>query len=327
MSGDGLFVGAYAASPAHTVWDAAEEKRYYELLTEVPELRGMELPWMGALHPHDPGWLLRRFPARFDAVLTSIPGTMTRLGSKPGFGLASSDEHGRHAAVEEALRMRDGAKALNDVVGRRAVVAIELHSAPVGAAGSLNALRRSLLELDAAGDWDGADLVVEHCDAWIPGQPPEKGFLSVADELSALDGLPDRFGTSVNWGRSAIELRDADAVARHIGGIAASGRLHGLMLSGAAAEATAFGPAWVDAHHPMAPVPGFPQGEPASLLTLPRVEAAVVAAGHVRWTGFKFGWADASAPAASRVEMVAAAARVIASVVAGAAAAEEPVRG
>ncbi|ERK69217.1 hypothetical protein N136_04464, partial [Leifsonia aquatica ATCC 14665] len=198
-----------------------------------------------------------------------------------------------------------------------AVVAVELHSAPVASVdpaaeqAAISALRESLESLAASGVGDDAALVVEHCDTFVPGRAPEKGFLAVADELAALDGLPDRFGMSVNWGRSAIELRDGDAVAAQIAAIASSGRLRGLMLSGAADQTTPFGPAWVDAHHPMVPAPGFPFGEPASLLTADRLDAAVAAAGPLEWAGVKFGWADASAGVAPRVAMVAAAAALL----------------
>ncbi|WP_374178936.1 DUF4862 family protein [Leifsonia sp. WHRI 6310E] len=308
-----VLVGAYAASPAHAQWAPEAEEEYFDGLAALATVRGLELPWIDGLHPHDDAWLLRRFPRRFDAVLTGIPGTMRRLGRDPRFGLASPDAEGRADAVAEAVRMLEAAERLNDACGRRAVIAVELHSAPVASAdpaaehAAVAALRESLESLAATGAGDGAALVVEHCDAFVPGRAPEKGFLAVADELAALDGLPDRFGMSVNWGRSAIELRDGDAVAAQLAQVAASGRLRGLMLSGAADQATPFGPAWVDAHHPMTPGPGFPYGEPASLLTAERLAAAVAAAGPIEWAGVKFGWADPSAGVAPRVAMVDAA--------------------
>lgn len=312
----GVLVGAYAASPAFAHWDAALERTFYDGLDAVPEVRGLELPWTGTLHPHDDGWLLAHFPRRFDAVLTAIPGTMRRLQTDPGYGLASTDPDGRGAAVREALALRDAARRLDDACGRAAVVAVELPSAP-RATGTADALRRSLGELVEAGGWDATAIVVEHCDAFAADRPVEKGFLTVADELEALRDLPAGVGMSVNWGRSAIELRDPDRVAGQIGEVAAAGRLHGLMFSGASAEATAFGGPWVDAHHPLAPTPGFPGGEAASLLTLERLESAAAAAVELRWAGFKFGWADPNAPVAPRVEMIAAAARIVSSVTRG----------
>lgn len=312
-----VLVGAYAASPAHAVWAPALEEEFFDGLASVPAVRGLELPWTGGLHPHDDAWLLRRFPRRFDAVLTSIPGTMRRLASDPRFGLASADADGRAAAVAEATRMLEAAERLNDACGRRAVIAVELHSAPVaaldpdGRSAGIAALRASLEDLVASGAGDGTALVVEHCDAIVPGRAPEKGFLDAADELAALDGMPARVGMAVNWGRSAIELRDGEAVAAQIAEVAASGRLRGLMLSGASDVATAFGPAWIDAHHPPVPTSDVPFGEPASLLTVERVTAAVAAAGAVDWTGLKYGWADPAAGVAPRIAMIAGAAAAI----------------
>lgn len=321
-----LIVGAYAASPAHARWDPAAEEEFFEGLEGIPEVRGLELPWTGSLHPHDDDWLHRHFPRRFDAVLTSIPGTMARLRDEPAFGLASQDPIGRVAALHDALEMRDAVRRLNDACGRRTVLAVELHSAPSlvdPARGTADALRRSLGDLVESEGWDDATLVIEHCDAAVPGQTAEKGFLTLEEELAALDGLPDAVGMSVNWGRSAIELRSADRVATQIRQVADSGRLRGLILSGASDVASPYGAPWADAHLPLAPVPGmadsagFPMGESTSLLTLERVRHAVDAAGDAVWRGFKFGWPDPAAPTVPRVTMINAAARLLASEFAG----------
>lgn len=308
----GVFVGAYAASPAHSAWDARLESEFFDGLDAVPELRGVELPWMGALHPHDDAWLLRSFPRRFDAVLTSIPGTMKRLGTTPLYGLASRDADGRAAALAEAGRIRDAVRRLNDAVGRRAVTAVELHSAPSAGRGDVASLAASIAELSADADtWDGATIAIEHCDAFVPSHQPEKGFLDLTDELAAIADRPAWVGLSINWGRSAIELRDGELVTAHIRQAAASGRLRGLMLSGASAELSPFGGPWVDAHHPMTPSSSFPYGEPSSMLTEDLLRDAIAAAAAVDWLGFKFGWADREAPVEPRVDMIATAAAAV----------------
>lgn len=319
----GVFVGAYAASPAHATWDAALESEFFAGLDALSEVRGLELPWIGGLHPHDDAWLLRAFPRRFDAVLTSIPGTMKRLGAAPSYGLASRDADGRADAVAEAFRMRDAVRRLNDAVGRQAVTAVELHSAPSALRGDRASLCESLAELaDDANAWDGAAIVVEHCDAFLPRQQPEKGFLDLADELAAMDGLPQWVGLSMNWGRSAIELRDGQLVTEQLRIAATSGRLRGLMLSGASAQQSPFGAPWVDAHHPMTSTPDFAYGESTSLLTPDLLTDAVAAADGVDWLGFKFGWAERTAPVASRVDMIASAARLVIAAVADATASQ-----
>lgn len=308
-----VIIGAYAASPAHGIWNPDLEAELFGLLDHEPAVRGLELPWTGGLHPHDDEWLLRALPRRFDLVLTSIPGTMQRLQTDPGFGLASRSDDGRRAAVTEVLRMRDGVHRLNDAMGRRAVIGVEVHSAPRADRASARALSASLAELDVEGsEWDGATVVIEHCDALVPGQPAEKGFLPLAAELDAVEPFPSS-GVCINWGRSAIEVRSAHGVAAQITQAAASGRLRGLMFSGAAALPSGFGAAWADAHLPMTPEPDFPFGEPASLLTPQHLAEALAAAGTLEWIGLKYGWADASAPLAPRAAMLTSAARLLSS--------------
>lgn len=304
----GLICGAYAASPAHGTWNAAAEIEFFSGLDQIAQLRGLELPWTGSIHPHDDAWLTANLPSRFEVVLTSIPGTMGKLGQDAAFGLASADNDGRAAALAEALRMREAVLRLNDTLGRRAVLAVELHSAP-RETGAVDALASSLDVLGDSADWDGALLTIEHSDAHVPGQAPEKGFLTLTQEIEALALARGDLGIALNWGRSAIELRGDDVVT-HVREAEAAGVLRGLMFSGAAAVETAFGYPWIDAHHPMAPAPGFEQGLPESLLTADLVSEALAAAGDPAWTGFKFGWAGPGS-VADRVAMVAAAARTL----------------
>src|SRR5438034_923832 len=74
-----------------------------------------------------------------------------------------------------------------------------------------DAFRRSLDEL-RAWDWRGAALSVEHCDAFVPGQAPAKGFLALGAEIDAIRASHGAtpVGVAVNWGRSAIEARDPE---------------------------------------------------------------------------------------------------------------------
>jgi hypothetical protein len=98
---------------------------------------------------------------------------MSRLGADPGFGLASTSKAGRRAAIDfirDALR---AAERLNERIGRSAVVALEIHSAPRadGQRASASALADSLKEI-SDWQWNGAQIVLEHCDAFVPGQTP-----------------------------------------------------------------------------------------------------------------------------------------------------------
>jgi hypothetical protein len=274
-----ILVSAYPASPAHTRWFPELEGELLPALCALPGVAGLEVPWMGGLHPHDEAWFLANVPA-VPLAVTAIPFVMGRVGADPRYGLASTDEEGRTAAVADLRRVAvDVARIERESAASVAVVT--LHTAP-RATGAVEPLVRSLREI-AALDWSGAHLVVEHCDAFHPGRAPEKGFLTLDDEIAAIRAAGVPIGLWLNWGRSAIELRDADAVTAQIAEAAASGLLVGLAFSGAAAAQSPYGPPWADAHLPIAST----HPESGSLLDDAHVAAALAAAGDVEWLGLK----------------------------------------
>lgn len=285
---DGMVVGAYAASPAHRDWDPAAERTFYDGLAAVSGIGALELPWMGGIHPHDPDWLRTNFPLRFGAVVTDIPHTVSRLAADVTYGLASGDPDGRRRAMADAARMRDDIRRLNDAQARRVVGAVELHTAPRGTAGSPDALAASLTEI-AGRDWDGAQLVIEHCDTWHPDRMPEKGFLDLGVEIAAIERSGAAVGISLNWGRSVIEGRSAATAVDHARAAAERGVLRGFIASGVADVETAFGPAWIDAHLPFAASAATPRGTPGSLMTAQHVADVFAVAGDLDWIGVKVG--------------------------------------
>ena len=97
-----------------------------------------------------------------------------------------------------------------------------------------SALARSL-ETITGWDWDGAQILLEHVDAKVPGHAPAKGFLSLEDELDVISENSLPMGILINWGRSAIELRDAAHVIDHVAMARQAGVLKGLIFSGASA--------------------------------------------------------------------------------------------
>lgn len=274
-------LGAYPmlfGAPPH------DEAAVYDALSGRPDVAGLELPWLGgssnstgSIHPHGAEWLVATLPDHWNVVMTAIPSTMAALAASPEQGLASGDPGGRAAAVAETARLADAIRALNDLAGRRMVTAVEVHSAPT--AGSPDSLRKSFDELLAL-DVDGARLLLEHCDALVPGQAPAKGFLSLSDELAVLTDLP--VGLLLNWGRSALELRDPDRVVEHVR--LAGAKLEGLMFSGVTPVDGVYGKPWGDSHAPFAPF------EPDSLLTAARAAAALDAAGQLDIVGAKLSW-------------------------------------
>jgi len=282
-----LFAGAYAAI---TRQQPGVVDDYYRLLAGDPLVGGLEEPWTGEPLV-DRGWPI---------LVTTIPGTMDALAVHPGFGLASTAADGRRSALADVAALREQVLRLNDARGERVVRGVELHAAPRGDSGSAGALAESLAEL-ARWNWDGADLLLEHCDAAIAGQPAAKGFLSLADEITALDGLP--VGLVVNWGRSAIELRDPDKVVDHLGAAREAGVLRGLIFSGAADVDGDHVTAWADQHLPVARAGGV-AGEQVSLLSVERMRAALTAAGPLDYLGLKVGWRGGDATAAERAGIV-----------------------
>jgi hypothetical protein len=193
------------------------------------------------------------------------------------------------------------------------VIAIEVQSAPRAPLASAEAFGRSIEDLTRV-DLDGVELWVEHCDARVPDQAFEKGFLSLDDEirLAGAHGL----GVLLNWGRSAIELRSADRVTEHVQAAVEAGALRGLIFSGVASVPTEYGPPWVDAH---LPVEGSIDGDSlteadSSLLTPAQVEHSLRIADvpGLACVGIKMGMPPATPDDArmamlqANVEMVAA---------------------
>lgn len=268
----GYFVGAYATAPVTESWDPAIQAEYYDGLKAMPNVRGLEHPFTGALHAEDDDWFLANIDPQWDFVFTGMPGVMQRLGSDASFGLASSAEAGRQAALAFYEQARQAILKLNRHLGRQAVTALLIHAAPRVAAdnGPDAAALVSSLQTLASWDWDGAALVLEHCDAQLPGQGADKGFMPIETEIEAVTsancGADHPVGLCINWGRSALEARGVDGPVAHLQAAREAGLLRGLMFSGVSGQEGPYG-AWRDTHMPPAQAFGIPAFEPSSLLT------------------------------------------------------------
>ena len=289
-----LLLGAYAMAPK----DPDAEEVFYAGVADLG-VRGLELPLPLEGAPSlEPAWIERNVRPAWDLLVTCIPTVMGRLGSDAAYGLASHDETGRARAVGDVARARDLALRLADQHGRQRVVAIQVHSAPGPVGGSRDALARSLDEILA---WDlaGAEVLVEHCDALVAGQPPAKGFWSLQEEIAAVRsvGAAGRLGIAINWGRSAIEGRSIRTPVEHVQAALEAGLLRAVVLSGATDADTQWGPAWGDAHIP--PRGDDPALAPASLLGRPQIAATLRAAGNAPLLAVKVSVRpkDASVPA------------------------------
>ena len=304
MKLDGYVVGAYALSSAHQNWDPQSEAELFELLAVDKRIVALELPWIGGLHPHDKDWLLENYPSHWGAVITDIPFAMQRLSQDQTYGLASSDDAGRSIALADVAKLLLETKIMNDALGRKAANVVELHASAAHPFLCKESLKGSLDEI-ATWDWGETSLVLEHCDAWIASQKPEKGFLGLLEELEVLTEVSANIGVSLNWGRSVIELRDPDRFNDHVEMARDSGLLRGVIFSGTSDRNTEFGPAWIDAHHHVQESTAAPLSDVHSLLTEGRIPSALANAGPLDWSGIKVGW-PSSIPGTNsdRVEMV-----------------------
>ncbi len=276
-----IHVGAYAAAAG---LDEAAEAALYAGLAGM-DLAGLEQPFFGTLHRRDEGWLIGQIRPEWSLLLTTLPGTMDRLGGDRRFGLASADPDARQRAIDYIESARRAVEKLHRALGRRAVRAVMVHSAPrldgSRAKRSLDGFAEALSDLRER-DWQGATLLVEHCDAAVPGLEPDKGFLRVEDDVLAakLSGGKTPIAVAINWGRSAVETRSAEGPLEHIARAAQADLLGALVFSGAAPAHPDYG-AWRDSHAP------FSTTCPESLLTPAAAKAALAAAGPCPLLGLK----------------------------------------
>lgn len=274
-------LAAYTTSPSHSAWQPELEKEYFAGLKELSGVGVIELPYAGSLHAHDDQWLLENLDSRWDFIFTCMPGVMKQISINPDFGIASDVESGRQAALAFYQGARQAILKLNEHLGRQAVQYIQLHTAPSRASAqssSANALKLSL-ETMRSWDWDGAQLVVEHCDAYVEGRTAEKGFLTLDEEILAITSINARLGSSIgvsiNWGRSAIEARSVEGPLRHIEKAQKAGVLTGVMFSGVTNKETAYG-VWKDSHMPFAQAFDVSNYAEGSLLTEQQVRNSLL---------------------------------------------------
>ncbi|MEK7233620.1 MAG: DUF4862 family protein [Elusimicrobiota bacterium] len=254
-------VGAYAACAS---LDETAEAALYAGIAAM-DVAGLEQPFFGELHRRDEGWLISQIRPDWTIVLTTLPGTMARLNDDKHFGLASADPGGRKYALDFMESARLAVEKLHRALGRRAVRAVLVHSAPrlggSGAKSSLADFADSLTDLRGR-DWQGARLLVEHCDAAMPGRAPDKGFLRIEDDVAAtkLSDGETPIGVAINWGRSALETRSVEGPLEHLRRATQAELLGGLFFSGTTPAHPEYGE-WRDSHAP------FSTRCPESLLT------------------------------------------------------------
>ncbi|MCS3843388.1 DUF4862 family protein [Microbacterium sp. AK031] len=280
-----IVIGSYGTPPRPL---ASEEE--FELLTSgalaLDEVDGLEVPYFGGSSPwQNPAYLARSAGSH---VLTTIPAMMADLPKRPALGLASVDDDSRREAVALIRSAREFVEQVNSSDGR-SIDAVQLHSAPGRHLSSADAFARSLEEI-RSWDWKGAELAIEHCDADTGLHKPSKGFLSLEQELAI--ATSQGIGIVINWGRSAIETRDAEGPATHIAAAVSAGALTGLILSGCASVESAYGAAFDDRHVPIRGWGAGPLSDAAdaSILTIEQAQRCValaLQAPQLRFLGVK----------------------------------------
>ncbi|WP_158969691.1 DUF4862 family protein [Paraglaciecola sp. L3A3] len=301
------FVGAYATSPNVSTWDPELETCYYQQLKVMPNVKGLEHPFTGKLHANDDDWFLANIDTTWQFLFTCVPGNMGALAKNPHFGIASDDAAGRAEALDFMRKACAAIAKLNAHLGRQAVQAVEIQTAPdrSKASGSKASLKKSL-ETMLQWDWQGAQLVIEHCDTLVEGQVPAKGFLTIEDEIAVLTELnvnnPTPVGMVMNWGRSVIETRNTHGAIEHVKLLKKHNLLTGVMFSGVSDQDTEYGQ-WLDTHMPPTPNAQLMTGAEHSLMTEQQMLNTLAACGDesLPIVGIKLGIRPRSMPLEKRV--------------------------
>jgi hypothetical protein len=180
-------------------------------------------------------------------------------------------------------------------LNRQAVKFIKIHTSPNrlnATSSSVHSLKKSLEEMQSW-YWDGAQLIIEHCDAYISGQTPEKGFLTLEEEILAIQSVNKnnecKIGMSINWGRSAIESKSVEGPIEHINKIKKAGLLRGLIFSGASDVESPYGK-FKDTHMPPAKADKMTAFADSSLLTEKEIKKCLIASEYqsLDFLGIKF---------------------------------------
>jgi hypothetical protein len=273
-------IGAYATSPSLSNDKSLELDFYHKLIETIPEVRGLEIPFFGdEIHRFGSDFLIDILRPEWSNVLSCIPGTMANLSIDSKYGIASDDNDSRAAAVSMYKRANKIVRKMNDFYGKQSIIAIQIVTAPSvpikGVSSSKSSLSKSMEKILSL-DWQGAKVVIEHCDFAMSGLPFEKGFLTFEDEVEVLSQLsePQDVGVTINWGRSAIEGQSVNKPIEHINLALEKNLLAGLIFSGVSEKDQLYG-SWKDTHMPFAQSYNVDYYEKNSLLTHENISNAL----------------------------------------------------
>lgn len=246
------FVSAYASSPSFHKWNMVDETKYFQKLARNPKIVGIEHPFLVQSENYPISWLKDNIPAHWSMIITSLPGCMQKAKKNINFGIASANEKDRCLAVALIQDLNRYVHKINDIFGRQLVKAVHLHSLPTNDNSAFRsnklAFKRSLNEIKNM-DWTNIELNIEHCDSYIPGRTPEKGFMRLQDEIETIAEIGE-YGMVLNWARSAIEYRSINGPLEHILTAQKNNLLKGFFFSSCTNnEKSKYGD-WKDTHMP-----------------------------------------------------------------------------
>ncbi|MFZ4116204.1 MAG: DUF4862 family protein [Chthoniobacterales bacterium] len=246
------FISAYATSQVLHTWEEAFETAYFQALAADPRVRGIEIPFSKDREIYPIEWLAKNIPNHWTLHLTSLPAVMEMASRIPKAGLASTSEPDRKIAIDLIQRVQVYTAKLEQAFGRPMVRSINLYSAPQNSVsshqGSKEALKRSLAEIKKM-NWSSLALNLEHCDAFVPDHPADKGFLALEEEIEALQAVGD-ISLVLNWGRSTIEKHSTHGPLEHLEKALQHNLLRGFVFSGCTSDPESPYGAWKDRHAP-----------------------------------------------------------------------------
>lgn len=164
---------AYNAAPAGLTEDTESEDQWYAALWSDRRIGGLELPvFRGQLHPHG---LARLLHPGWSNTISAMSTTLVATKTDPGYGLASEEREGRQRAISDIALARAETLLIQEQMESASVPAFALQSAPRADRSSLLAFTDPLRQI-ASWDWGNIELLIEHSDALVPGQAPERAI-------------------------------------------------------------------------------------------------------------------------------------------------------
>ena len=244
-------VGAYVSAPSLVYDSLQDETNFYRNLKEIPQIRGLEIPFWGEnINKFGNKFLIDQIDANWENTLTCAPCVNNPILLDENVGLASNNNEARKHALELHKNAYKIFNSINDLFGKNMFLSIQILSSPVNRDNMSSALsfQKSLDEI-LSWDWGTTDVLVEHCDKYKkPGF--DKGFLSIEDELEVIKNFNgSNLGFVLNWGRSVIEAENIDEIYDHINLISSHNLFKGMMFSGTSRKNNLYGP-WKDLHMP-----------------------------------------------------------------------------